>query len=74
MKTTTVPIPIVGAIAATRAILGIGIGLLLSAAIPEDRRKALGFTLLGIGVVTTVPLLAKVFGGARQQSRLTAGS
>ena len=60
MKKARVNIPTIGAIAATRSMLGLGIGLLLSTRIPEARRRALGWTLLGVGAVSTVPLAAIV--------------
>jgi len=70
VPTTTIHVPTIGAIAATRALLGIGAGLLLSDKIPSDRRKQVGFALLGIGLVSTIPLAAIVFGGVRRQRRL----
>ena len=74
MRTTTIPLPMLGAIAATRVILGVGAGLLLSSAIPYHRRRQVGFTLLGIGLATTVPLAMRVIGGARRERQLAAGS
>jgi hypothetical protein len=74
MKTATLNLPTIGTIAATRAILGVGIGLLLSEVVPAERRRPLAFALLGLGVASTVPLVAIVFGDARRERRLTAGS
>jgi hypothetical protein len=61
MKTKTIALPTLAAIAATRGILGIGIGLLLSPRIVPSQRRALGWTLLGIGLASTIPLAAIVF-------------
>ena len=62
---TQVSIPELGLIAGTRAMLGAGIGLLLANRLDEPRRKAVGWTLLAVGAVTTIPLLLQVMGGRR---------
>ena len=66
MKTMTLNLPTLGAIAASRVLLGVGVGLLLSNAIPRDRRRSIGLTLLGAGVASTFPLAAIVFRGDRR--------
>ena len=43
-------------VAATRGMAGAGIGLLLSDHLNVDTRKAVGWTLLAIGALTTVPI------------------
>jgi hypothetical protein len=43
-------------------MLGAGIGLLVAPKINEDQRKAAGWTLLLVGAVTTIPLMADVLG------------
>ena len=50
MKTIVLSLPMFGFVVATRAVLGAGIGLLLSKKIPESRRKAIGLTLVTIGL------------------------
>jgi hypothetical protein len=67
MKTLTLNFPTFGFVVATRAMLGAGIGLLVSGRLPPARRRAIGLTLLGIGVVTTVPALAAVLRGRNRQ-------
>ncbi|MFN8218902.1 MAG: hypothetical protein U0S12_02060 [Fimbriimonadales bacterium] len=57
MRQTTLPIPEVGAIALTRALLGTGVGLVLSNSIPAEHKKKVGWTLIAIGALTTVPLV-----------------
>jgi len=47
-------------------MLGAGLGLLLADRLPEDRRKAVGWTLLLVGAVTTVPLAFDVLGKSRR--------
>ena len=56
----TVPVPMIGLIAATRGMLGTGIGLLLASKMSEGRRRAVGRTLLTIGLVSTIPLAMRV--------------
>jgi hypothetical protein len=56
-------------IASTRAMLGAGIGLLLSDKIAKEQRRAIGWTLVAAGAITTLPLVAKVLGGRRNNIR-----
>src|SRR5579863_150529 len=63
-------------IAGTRAALGIGIGLLISDRLNDDQRKAAGWALLAVGVVTTIPILRGVLGKppvAVDQASVVAG-
>ena len=55
-------IPEIMLIAGTRVALGIGLGLLISDRLNRDQRKAAGWALLGIGVVTTIPIATSVLG------------
>ena len=64
MKQVTLSIPEVGLIAGTRAMLGAGVGLLVSEKLKPDQRRAAGWALLAVGVITTIPLLAIVCGKA----------
>ncbi len=47
-------------LAGTRAALGAGVGLLVSELLNRDQRKAAGITLLAIGAITTVPIVANL--------------
>jgi hypothetical protein len=47
-------------IAGTRAILGIGIGLLLAGRFAPETRKAIGWSLIGLGGLSTIPLASEV--------------
>lgn len=60
MITRNVSLPELGMIAGTRAALGAGIALLLSERLDRKPRQAVGWTLLAVGALTTVPLLAEV--------------
>ncbi len=53
--------PEIGMIAGTRAMLGAGAALLLSDLFnSRDQRRAVGWTLLTIGAITTVPILLQL--------------
>jgi hypothetical protein len=60
MNNLVLNFPTFGFVVATRAMLGVGIGLLLAEKIPADRRRAIGMTLVGIGVATTIPAAVAV--------------
>jgi len=62
MKQLTLSVPTFGFIVATRAALAFGVGLLVSAKIPEARRRAIGMTLVAIGAATTIPAARLVAG------------
>jgi hypothetical protein len=55
-------VPEIALIAGTRGMLGAGIGLLLSNKLSKDQRRAVGWTLLLVGVFTTIPLAMNIFG------------
>ena len=60
MRMRTVSLPELGLIAGTRAALGAGVGLLLADRLSADQRRAVGWTLVAIGVLSTFPLAAEV--------------
>lgn len=62
MNTVTLTLPEIGLLAGTRAALGAGVGLLLSERLGREQRQAVGWTLLVIGLITTIPLALEVFG------------
>ena len=62
MLERTLTIPEIILIAGTRVALGAGIGLLLSARLNNDQRKAAGLALALVGGLTTVPLAIGVLG------------
>jgi hypothetical protein len=63
MISRTVTLPEIGLIAGTRAALGAGIGLLLADRLNDDQRRAVGWTLLAVGALSTIPLAANVIFG-----------
>jgi len=64
-RTIELPVPELGAIAGTRAMLGAGIGLLAAGRLSERTRTVAGRTLLAIGVLSTIPLLLDVLSRRR---------
>ena len=50
-------IPEIMLVAGTRVALGVGVGLLISDRLNEDQRKAAGWALFGVGVLTTIPIV-----------------
>jgi hypothetical protein len=65
MREAHITLPELALIAGTRAALGAGVGLLLSDRFNEEQRRAVGWTLLLFGALTTIPLGFEVFGGSR---------
>ena len=61
MQQRGLTIPELILIAGTRVALGVGIGLLVGDKLGRDVRKGAGWALLGVGVVTTIPLAMGVF-------------
>ena len=70
MKTVELRMPMLGFVVATRAALGVGIGMLLATRIPESRRRAIGLTLVSIGAATTIPAAMAVFRGRKETAEL----
>ena len=60
MKKAELTLPEIALIAGTRAMLGAGVGLLLADRLNDDQRRAMGWTLLIIGAVSTIPLAIEV--------------
>jgi hypothetical protein len=65
MKSTEVTLPELALIAGTRGMLGAGVALLISSKLNNDQRKAVGWTLFLIGLISTVPLAINVFSKRR---------
>ena len=62
MKKHELTVPQIGLIAGTRAMLGAGIALLLCEKLSAENRRAIGWTLVAVGVLTTIPLGLQVLG------------
>jgi hypothetical protein len=62
MREVQVTLPELALLVGTRAALGAGLGLLLADCLPESQRKAVGWTLLLVGAISTGPLAFEVLG------------
>jgi hypothetical protein len=62
MRTTTLTLPELFLIAATRAMLGGGLALLVSKRLTDSQRGIAGTILTAIGLITTVPLAFEALG------------
>jgi len=65
MIATELRLPELALIAGTRGMLGAGLGLLLADKLTEDQRERIGWTLVAIGALTTIPLAMLVFSRRR---------
>lgn len=65
MKKAELTLPEIALIAGTRGMLGAGAGLLLADKLNDDQRKAIGWTLLIIGAISTIPLAIEVLSSRR---------
>ncbi|HEX5442885.1 MAG TPA: hypothetical protein VFW87_03605 [Pirellulales bacterium] len=62
MRETHFTFPELGLIAGTRAALGAGLGLLMADRFSPEQRRAVGWTLVAVGALTTVPLVMEALG------------
>jgi hypothetical protein len=60
MTSRIVTLPELGIIAGTRVAMGVGIGLLLADHFLPTRKRTIAWTLITVGVLTTIPLAAAV--------------
>lgn len=69
MREARITLPELGLVAGTRAAAGVGIGLLLADRLSPEQRKAVGWTLLLVGALTTIPLAWEILGHSRSWTR-----
>jgi hypothetical protein len=65
MRQTVLTIPALALVVGTRAAAGLGLGLLLADHVPAPVRRSMGWTLVLVGVLSTVPLAINVFERSR---------
>lgn len=70
MKEKEMKMSEIALIASTRGMLGAGIGLLLSKKLNKDQIVAVGWTLVVVGALTTIPLAMNLF-GSDERSRFS---
>ena len=61
-KERALTIPDIMLIAGTRVALGVGLGLLLGDKLDREARRGAGWALLGVGALTTIPIVMGVIG------------
>jgi hypothetical protein len=61
MKKAEVTLPELALIGGTRGMIGAGAALLLADRLNKDQRRAVGWTLLLIGAISTIPLAIDIF-------------
>jgi len=71
-KRVSLRIPEIGFIAGTRAALGAGLGLLLADKLDRRQRNKVGWVLVTIGAVTTIPVVVNVVRKARHSIGIPA--
>lgn len=71
MKERTLSLPEIGLIAGTRAALGAGIALLFSDRLNKDQRKGAGWALVGVGIMSTIPLVVSILAKPSVENRIT---
>ena len=62
MKTYAVTVAEIAIVAATRGIAGAGVGLLVADFLRPNARRTLGWTLLTLGALSTIPIAMALFG------------
>lgn len=73
MKRVPVSMPELAIVSGTRAALGLGVGLLVADAIGKERRKGLGWALVGVGLITTIPILMALMSAEKSSSEKNDG-
>jgi hypothetical protein len=63
MKRLDLSLPEFAFVVTTRAALGAGIALLAAGKLRRARRRSVGWTLVALGALTTIPAVMTVFGG-----------
>ena len=61
MRKLELTLPDLALIVGTRAMFGAGLALLFADKLQKDQRKAIGWTLTLVGVITTIPLAINFF-------------
>ena len=69
MREFAITLPKLALVAGTRAALGAGLAFLVADRLPKDRRIAVGWTLVTVGVLSSIPLAFEVLGHGRLGAR-----
>jgi hypothetical protein len=71
MNKLVLNLPTFGFAVATRAALGVGIGLLISEKMSAENRRRVGLALVAVGAATTIPVVRAVL-RSTNEARSTA--
>ena len=74
MKRTSLTVPELVLLVGTRVAFGVGVGLLIAEKMDRDARRGAGVALIAVGALTTIPLLAEVFGSRVESLREEGGA
>jgi hypothetical protein len=69
MRELRMTLPELALIAGTRAAFGAGVAFLLADRLPRERRMAVGWTLVTLGAVSSIPLAFEIFGRESADAR-----
>lgn len=69
MSNILLSMPKLGFVVATRAALGVGVGLLISERLDDRRRKTVGTALVAAGALATIPAVMLIARGRRSRRR-----
>ncbi|MGZ5038151.1 MAG: hypothetical protein ACXWG1_09135 [Usitatibacter sp.] len=72
MRHIDIPIHELAFVAGTRAMAGAGLGLLAADFLKPETRRTVGWTLLALGALTTVPIAVSLIRQSRSDPRLLA--
>jgi hypothetical protein len=61
MRQRPLTFPEIAIVAATRALLGVGLGLLIAGRFDERQRRRIGWPLLLAGALSTIPIAMHLF-------------
>ena len=70
MRRRRISIPELALVAGTRVALGAGIGMLVGNRLNDGARTGAGWALLGVGAITTIPIMASLFRKRSLRERL----
>jgi len=65
MKKAELTLPEIALIGSTRGLLGAGIALLLADRLNDGQRKTIGWSLVLVGAISTIPLAIDVLSNRR---------
>jgi Na+(H+)/acetate symporter ActP len=67
MRHIDIPLHELAFVAGTRGLAGAGVGLLLADFFTPEARKSVGWTLVAIGALTTIPIAVSLIRQSRPQ-------